>query len=91
MATNKPEQLCLLQIGYRKYVMSLDAGVSAMKLLSKALEVEADFTGDELRYIAQPPAELEMKIISSAQIDMPNASPTAGRRAKPKQLMLEQS
>lgn len=89
MTAKKQEQLCLLSIGYQMYVLPLDAGVSAMRLLAKALRVDTDFSGDALRYIAQSQAELEMKIISSADIDMPNAKHVPTRGAK--QLLLGQS
>lgn len=72
MATKpKNEQMCVVKIGYRDYLMPASAGMKLVQLLTQAVECEENYQGDlEFVYVAGDQVNVSYRNVRDSQIRM---------------------
>lgn len=87
MATKpKNEQMCVVKIGYRDYLMPAAAGMKVVQLLTQAVECEERYEGNlDFIYEAGDQVSVSYRNVRSSQIKMPHGTTAPSPRRITKQ------
>lgn len=83
MAARKPQQMCVLRIGYMTLVLPSSKGMKVMQELQEAVEAEWNIaTRGNDRYLVKGRPELQVSLIDNDQVVMPGGGPREVRQPR---------
>lgn len=92
MAARQTQQLCVVTIGYQRYLLPQAQALKFMEVASKALTAEYDYDSNHrcAQYRIGDPPEVELATVRTEQLIMPDATlaPAKPKRSKPAPLRL---
>ncbi|WP_222932581.1 hypothetical protein [Pseudomonas sp. WS 5059] len=83
--TSKPQQMAVVTLGYRDYLLPQASALKVLDLMSQALEVDSDFSSRKQRYRVGEAPEVSLVVVKSDQLDLPKSelAPASSRARKP--------
>ncbi len=76
MATRstKQQQMAVVTLGYRDYLLPQASALKVLDLMSQAVEVESEFSTRKMRYRVGEAPEVSLVVIKSDQLELPESA-----------------
>ncbi|WP_160286857.1 hypothetical protein [Pseudomonas knackmussii] len=90
-ARNSKQQLCVVTVGYREYLLPQADALKLIDIMSRAATVESDYSGGEYKYVVGEAPRAELVVVRLGQLVMPQAeaAPTAPRSRRKSPALVE--
>lgn len=86
--TSKQQQMAVVSLGYRDYLLPQASALKVLDLMSQALEVDSTYSGSKLRYRVGEAPDVSLVVVKSEQLDLPKSELTPASTRARKPLML---
>ncbi|OBY90722.1 hypothetical protein A6723_021080 [Pseudomonas sp. AU11447] len=85
-ARNSKQQLCVVTLGYQRFLLPQADALKFIDIMSRAAEVERDYSGDAFKFIVGEAPEADLSVVRPGQLVMPQAAaapvtPRSGRKS----------
>ncbi|MFG9451231.1 hypothetical protein ACEP2X_28510 [Pseudomonas aeruginosa] len=91
MARNRAQQLCIVTLGYQRFLLPQADALKLIDIMSRAAEVDHEYvSGAGYKYTVGEAPNAELTVVRPSQLIMPQAEPAQAaaraRRKSPAQL-----
>ncbi len=89
-ARNSKQQLCIVTLGYQRFLLPQPDALKLIDIMSRAAQVERGYADGDFKFVVGEAPEAELSVVRPGQLVMPQAAaaPVAprGGRKSPAQL-----
>jgi len=89
-ARNSKQQLCVVTLGYQRFLLPQPDALKLIDIMSRAAQVERGYADGDFKFVVGEAPEAELTVVRPGQLAMPQAAaapvPTSSRRKSPGQL-----
>ncbi|WP_281687599.1 hypothetical protein [Pseudomonas citronellolis] len=75
-ARNSKQQLCVVTLGYQRFLLPQPDALKLIDIMSRAAQVERDYADDGLKFIVGEAPEADLSVVRPGQLVMPRAEAT---------------